>query len=233
MGCTLQLGGSDQWGNICGGIDCMRRRDRAQGYDLVWPLLTRADGQRFGKSADGNVWLDPAQTTPSETWQFWFNTPDAVVAQLLLRLSSAKLDDIAKLTETHAAQARPAASAALGRRRDDRRGAWKLTAVADPPRLRCPVRRRADRPRDPALVRHLTSEIPVTRVPIKELEGLEVAPLATATPLASSRAEAIRLVERGGLRITARRRSMRARRSGPMRSRPRCCSSGVDELTSW
>lgn len=78
-GCTLQIGGSDQWGNITGGIDLARRMYRAQVYGLTIPLVTKADGQKFGKTETGTIWLDAAKTSPFAFYQFWLNAADADV----------------------------------------------------------------------------------------------------------------------------------------------------------
>ncbi|MCA1694393.1 MAG: tyrosine--tRNA ligase, partial [Actinobacteria bacterium] len=75
-GCRLQVGGSDQWGNITAGVDLVRRVRSEEAYGLTWPLVTKADGTKFGKSEAGNVWLDPARTTPYQFFQFWMNTDD-------------------------------------------------------------------------------------------------------------------------------------------------------------
>src|SRR5690606_9268732 len=72
-GCTLQIGGSDQWGNITGGIDLARRLYQGQVYGMTLPLVTKADGQKFGKTETGTVWLDPAKTSPYAFYQFWLN----------------------------------------------------------------------------------------------------------------------------------------------------------------
>jgi tyrosyl-tRNA synthetase len=82
-GCRLQIGGSDQWGNITAGIDLIRRVRGAEAYGLTWPLITKADGTKFGKSEAGNVWLDPARTSPYEFFQFWMNSDDADVGRYL------------------------------------------------------------------------------------------------------------------------------------------------------
>jgi tyrosyl-tRNA synthetase len=82
-GCTVQLGGSDQWGNITGGIDLTRRMHRQQVYGLTLPLVTKADGTKFGKTESGTVWLDPARTSPYAFYQFWINTADADVYKFL------------------------------------------------------------------------------------------------------------------------------------------------------
>lgn len=82
-GCTLQIGGSDQWGNITGGIDLTRRLHRAQVYGLTMPLITRADGLKFGKTEAGTVWLDASKTSPYMFYQFWINTADEDVYRFL------------------------------------------------------------------------------------------------------------------------------------------------------
>lgn len=81
--CTIQIGGSDQWGNITGGIDLARRMYQGQVYGLTLPLVTKADGQKFGKTETGTVWLDPAKTSPYAFFQFWLNTADADVYKFL------------------------------------------------------------------------------------------------------------------------------------------------------
>jgi len=82
-GCVLQIGGSDQWGNITGGIDLTRRLHRAQVYGLTIPLVTKADGQKFGKTETGTIWLDSRKTSPYAFYQFWLNSADADVYMYL------------------------------------------------------------------------------------------------------------------------------------------------------
>lgn len=82
-GCTLQIGGSDQWGNITGGIDLTRRTYGAQVYGLTMPLVTKADGTKFGKTEGGTIWLDAAKTSPYAFYQFWLSTADADVYKFL------------------------------------------------------------------------------------------------------------------------------------------------------
>ncbi|MBI2157469.1 MAG: tyrosine--tRNA ligase [Candidatus Rokubacteria bacterium] len=76
-GCTMQIGGSDQWGNITAGTDLIRRIDNATAFGLTLPLVTKTDGSKFGKTESGTVWLDPRKTSPYEMYQFWLNTADA------------------------------------------------------------------------------------------------------------------------------------------------------------
>ena len=109
-GCDLQLGGSDQWGNITAGIELIARREGGEAHGLVLPLLTTAAGAKFGKSEDGNVWLDPARTSPYQFYQFWFNTDDRDVERLLKFFTFRDLDAIAAVMGEQAADpgARPA-----------------------------------------------------------------------------------------------------------------------------
>jgi tyrosyl-tRNA synthetase len=96
-GCRLQIGGSDQWGNITAGIDLIRRTRGAEAYGLTWPLVLKADGSKFGKSESGNVWLDAARTSPYEFFQFWLNTDDRDVGRYLRTFTSLGEDEIAGL----------------------------------------------------------------------------------------------------------------------------------------
>lgn len=99
-GCVLQMGGSDQWGNIVSGVDLIRRLEDGASFGLTWPLLTRADGQKFGKSEGGNVWLDPALTSPYEFYQFWLNTPDDDVERYLLQFTLLDVEAIGDVMAT-------------------------------------------------------------------------------------------------------------------------------------
>ena len=82
-GCKIQCGASDQWGNICEGMELIRRIDRGQAYGLTMPLLTNSEGKKMGKSEKGAIWLDPKQTSPYAFYQFWVNMPDADVPRFL------------------------------------------------------------------------------------------------------------------------------------------------------
>jgi tyrosyl-tRNA synthetase len=96
-GCSLQIGGSDQWGNITAGVDLIRRVTGDHAHALTTPLLTKSDGQKFGKSEGGAVWLDPALTSPYAFFQFWINTEDDMVASLLRRVTFRSRDEILAL----------------------------------------------------------------------------------------------------------------------------------------
>ena len=96
-GCNLQMGGSDQWGNIVTGIDLGRRMGTPQLYALTCPLLTTASGAKMGKTAAGAVWLNADQLSPYDYWQFWRNTEDADVGRFLKLFTTLPLDEVAKL----------------------------------------------------------------------------------------------------------------------------------------
>lgn len=115
-GCTVQIGGSDQWGNITGGIDLTRRQQGAQVFGLTVPLVTKADGTKFGKTEAGAVWLDPAKTSPYAFYQFWLHTADADVYRFLRYFTFLPMTEIAALeAEDRAAAGRPRAQGVLAR----------------------------------------------------------------------------------------------------------------------
>jgi len=99
----MQMGGSDQWGNITAGADLIRRRLGTSGYGLTWPLLTRSDGQKMGKSVHGALWLDPEKTSPYEFRQYWVQLPDEDVERFLLQLTLRSVEDIHALMSEHRA----------------------------------------------------------------------------------------------------------------------------------
>ncbi len=96
-GCLLQLGGSDQWGNITSGIELLRREKDVQGFGLTMPLITKADGTKFGKTEGNAVWLDADKTTPYEFYQFWYNTDDRDVIKFMKYFTFLSLDEIAEI----------------------------------------------------------------------------------------------------------------------------------------
>ena len=99
--CTLQLGGSDQWGNIVAGLDLIRRVEQGSGHALTVPLLTKADGTKFGKTAGGSVWLDPSMTSPYAFFQYWLNTDDKDVINFLKVFSFKSHEEITALEIAH------------------------------------------------------------------------------------------------------------------------------------
>lgn len=104
FGCRLQMGGSDQWGNIVGGIELGRRTDGAELFGLTSPLLTTASGAKMGKTAAGAVWLNPDMLSPYDYWQFWRNSEDADVERFLKLFTELTLEEIGKLARLKGAE---------------------------------------------------------------------------------------------------------------------------------
>jgi tyrosyl-tRNA synthetase len=112
--CTLQVGGSDQWGNIVSGIDLSRRQNQSQCFALTVPLVTKADGTKFGKTESGTIWLDADKTSPYSFYQFWLNAADADVYKFLRDFTFLPLEEILSIEEADAAaQGRPKAQRLL------------------------------------------------------------------------------------------------------------------------
>lgn len=104
-GCTLQIGGSDQWGNITGGVDLVRRLHGATAHGLTMPLVTKADGTKFGKTESGTIWLDASRTSPYAFYQFWLNSSDADVYKFLRYFTFLPIREIESIEEADAESA--------------------------------------------------------------------------------------------------------------------------------
>ena len=120
-GCRLQLGGSDQWGNITTGTELIRRKLGGEAYALTCPLITKADGGKFGKTESGNVWLDPARTSPYKFYQFWLNVADDDAEKYIKIFTTLTRDEIESLIAEHRADP--------GRRVLQRRLAEEITTM--------------------------------------------------------------------------------------------------------
>jgi tyrosyl-tRNA synthetase len=181
-GCTLQMGGSDQWANIVAGVDLIRRVEGGRAFALVCPLLTTASGEKMGKSEGNSVWLDPAQTTPYDYYQYWINVEDADVEKLL-RLYTFVPDD------------RIAAKRALAYE------STKLTHGEDAAREADAAARALFGRHDAATL--LTDEsIPTAELAAAEVAaGLSIADVFVHAGLCASKGEARRLAAQGGLSI--------------------------------
>jgi tyrosyl-tRNA synthetase len=101
LGCRLQMGGSDQWGNIVTGTELIRRKTGGEAYALTCPLITKSDGSKFGKTESGNVWLDPEKTTPYQFYQFWLNVSDEDAEKYIRIFTLLGRDEIARLADDH------------------------------------------------------------------------------------------------------------------------------------
>ena len=99
--CTIQIGGSDQWGNITAGIDLIRKAEGRSAFAITYPLITRADGTKLGKSTGGSIWLDKKKTPPFEFYQYWLNVSDQEASQYLALFTLLEKDEILKLASEH------------------------------------------------------------------------------------------------------------------------------------
>ncbi len=215
-GCVLQGGGTDQWGNIVAGIDLIRRRSGGQAFGLVWPLLTTADGQKFGKSAGNAVWLDPSLTSPYAYYQYWLNTADADVVRFLHLFTFLDLGAIAEL----AAELARDPSARVAHRvlaREATRivhGDQGVASAEDATGVLF-----GDEPFsgiDDAVLTAAFDEAPSVELPRTGLEeGVGVLELLTVLGATRSNGEARRLVEQGAVRLNNARLDDPQRRLGP------------------
>ncbi len=189
-GCVLQMGGSDQWGNIVNGIDLGRRLHNAQFFALTSPLITTSSGAKMGKTAAGAVWLNADRVSPYEYWQYWRNTEDADVARFL------------KLFTRPAAATRSSGWRRSRARRSTRPKRFSppkrpLWCTAAPPPTKRP-RPRARHSRKAASVRTCRPSIPKRNI---EAPGLSVLGAFVLAGLVSSNGEARRQIKNGGLKV--------------------------------
>ena len=202
--CILQVGGSDQWGNITAGIDLIRRRSGASAHGLTWPLMTQADGSKFGKTASGAVWLGAHRLSPYRFFQYWMQTDDRDVERFLLQLTLLPVDEIRAIVEAHAA--------APERREAQRTLARAVTtlvhgaaAVAAAEEATAIVFGATDDPSESAL-ESLVDEIPTTRLTRAAFAGgLAVVDLLVDAGVATSKGEARRLLGQSGATVGASR----------------------------
>jgi tyrosyl-tRNA synthetase len=198
----MQLGGSDQWGNITAGIDLIRRRRGAPAYGLTWPLVTGSDGQKMGKSVGGALWLDPARTSPYQFHQYWLQIPDDDAERYLPKLTFRPVADIEELLASHAkAPERRVAQRALAddvttlvHGGDASRAAAEAAEVlfgGDPLGVSA------------AALDTLAGEIPTSRVEPGDVG--DVVELLVTTELATSKSDARRLLQQGGVRANDHR----------------------------
>jgi tyrosyl-tRNA synthetase len=207
FGCSLQMGGSDQWGNITAGIELIRRSRGRSAHGIVVPLITTASGVKFGKTEEGAVWLDPRRTSPFRFFQFWLNTDDGDVEHYLKSFTFLALDEIAGLMEDH--RSHPGARPAQRRLAVEVTGmvhgeqglerAERATGVLFGSR---PVR---DLGVDELL--DVFADVPSTELPRArfEGEGVSVVDLAAGSGLAGSKGEARRLIAAGGVYLNGER----------------------------
>jgi tyrosyl-tRNA synthetase len=188
-GCRLQMGGSDQWGNILSGIDLGRRMEGASLFALTTPLLTTASGAKMGKTAEGAVWLDAAMLSPYDYWQFWRNTDDADVGRFLKLFTTLPMNEIARLESLEGAEINDAKKALANEATTLLHGAEEASRAADA----------AQKVFEQGT---LSSNMPTVEIDAARLEeGLGVLAAYVEAGLASSNGEVRRHVKGGSVRI--------------------------------
>ena len=187
-GVTLQMGGSDQWGNIVSGVDLVRRVDGKAAFGLTTPLLTTASGGKMGKTAQGAIWLNAEQLSPYDYWQFWRNADDADVGRFLRLFTDLPLDEIARLEALEGA---------------DINDAKKALADAATAMLHGADEAAKARAASEAAFEQgkLSADLPTVELPRDEVIGAMLAAVATRAGLTASNGEARRLAQGGGLRL--------------------------------
>jgi tyrosyl-tRNA synthetase len=204
-GTVLQVGGSDQWGNITAGIDLIRRRQGAKAHGLTFPLMTKADGSKFGKSAGGAIWLGAHRTSPYEFFQHWIQTDDRDVEKFLLQLTLLPVTEVAEAMRAHAeAPERREAQRLLARAITELVHGAPGLAVAEEA-TEVVFGRRDDQPSAAAL-ESLVDAIPTARVPADRFAaGVTTVDLLAETAIVKSKGEARRTIEQGGVTVNGTR----------------------------
>ena len=207
--CLIQMGGSDQWGNIVAGIDLIRRLEGRQAYGVTFPLIMTADGRKMGKTERGAIWLDPERTSPYEYYQFWINTDDRDVMRFLALFTFLPMEEVEEYGkirgaeirkakeilafeatkiihgENEAEKARDASKSVFGR------GEFKLPKL----QMNGEGRQEIDSAED---------AIPTTLINMEKIsEGIPAFKLFETTSLCASGSEARRLIEQGGAYINS------------------------------
>ena len=201
-GCVLQTGGSDQWGNITAGVELIRRVSGAKVHGLVYPLVTRADGMKFGKTEAGTVWLDPKRTSPYRFYQFWLNTDDRDVIKYLKYFTW--------LSQAEIREQEAALEQSPERREPQRRLAQEVTRMLHGEDALA----RAEQASQVLFggeiaglgaeeIQDIFAEVPSSEIPRHEIggPGMPVLDLLARTGMVSSRSEGRRLVDSGGIYV--------------------------------
>jgi tyrosyl-tRNA synthetase len=188
-GCHLQMGGSDQWGNIVNGVDLGRRADGAHLFGLTTPLLTLASGKKMGKSENGAVWLNSDMLSPYEYWQYWRNVEDADVGRFLRLFTELPLDEIARLEALQGQELNEAKKVLANEATAMAHGALAAQQAAETARKTFEEGAMAE-------------GLPVLDIPRTEIEpGIAVSELLRRAGLCASGGEARRLIKNRGVRI--------------------------------
>lgn len=195
----MQLGGSDQWGNITAGIDLTRKLAHTSVYGITFPLLTRSDGKKFGKSEEGAIWLDPNLTSPYKFYQYFIRVSDEDVIKLMQRLTFMDTEEIMQFKQqmnsgqyqANSAQKRLAEELTLfvhGKTGLEK--ALKATHIASPGSGASNL--------DPHALEEIQKDMPNISLPREQVIGKKYTDIAAASNFLSSKSEAVRLIKNGG-----------------------------------
>ena len=187
-GCFLQMGGSDQWGNILGGVDLIHKSDGRDAYGLTSPLLTTASGAKMGKTVDGAVWLNADRKSPYEYWQFWRNTEDADVGRFLKLFTDLPLDEIARLEALEGAEINTAKIALADAATTLLHGGVAATEARETAAKVFSEGASGD-------------ALPTVEIAASEIEGMLLAAAFTAAGLTDSNGAARRLIKQGAAKL--------------------------------
>ena len=187
--CKLEMGGNDQWSNIIGGVELIRRKEQKPAYGLTFKLLTTSEGIKMGKTMKGAVWLDPEKTSPYEFYQYWRNIEDVKVEECLALLTFLPMDEVRRLGALEGAEINHAKEVL----------AYEITKIVHGEEEAKKAQEAAR-----ALFVHggKTEDVPTTSYPKEELDaGKDLITLLVDTKLAKNRSEARRLITQGGVTV--------------------------------
>jgi tyrosyl-tRNA synthetase len=211
LDCRVQIGGSDQWGNITAGIDLARRLRATDVFGLTCPLLTKADGTKMGKTASGAIWLDPRRTSPYRFYQYWINLDDNDAGRCLERLTEIPLEEVRGLETLRATH--PSARDSQKRLADELTrlvhgedglaSARQATAIF----FGAEIGGAGGIAMDDALLAEIFADVPSREFArtVLEGDGLLLIEAMEATGLATNRSHARRTIEQGGASVNNRR----------------------------
>jgi len=192
----LQIGGSDQWGNILAGVELIRKADGGHVHAFTWPLLLRSDGKKFGKSEDGAVWLAAEKTSPYQFFQYWMNVADADIERFLLQLTLLPVEECREVAAAHAQ--------APFKRDGQRRLAQEITTLVHGAEATAAAQEASGIlfGGSPAGASQRALEFLASEVPTSPFaHGLTLAAVLAATPLASSLSDARRTIDQGAASV--------------------------------
>ena len=187
-GCVMQLGGNDQWSNILGGVDLIRRKENKPAYGMTFQLLTNSEGKKMGKTEKGAVWLDPEKTSPYEFYQYWRNVGDKDVEKCLRLLTFLPMDEVRRLGALEGSEINKAKEVL----------AYELTKIVHGEE----EAKKADVAAQALFMGGSDGgSIPTTEVASADLENMDILSALVTTKLTPSRSEARRAVQQGGVKV--------------------------------